>query len=438
MATYPSARKIFGKYQTTNLKDVRTETLITNNVIADSISSNRVSSQNVSLNGDDVATKTDLNELKDSIFDGVSNSYDTLKEIETYINDNTNAVSSILTTLNTRATTSALINTNVEVTNLTSRVTAVEGENTTQASFINQLWESKEDKSSMSSYYKKAETDQLLVSPTNRITTLESDNTSNKVRLTTLETNIQDKASVSYVDDEISTAITSLINNSPAALDTLNELSLALGNDPNFATSVTNSISLKANQSSLDALQTNITNNYLTTTSASSLYQTIANMTNYLTSSVAASTYQTISGMSTYFGLSSNNTITGSNTFNNVQTIERMCEQVTQAGSGTNLSLNYSTIKSIIVYAPSGNFTLSLTNLPTTNSNCVYTLTFIYSTKFFCNAININSTLYQMTAIGGLTNITVSSNATRVYQQIQIIFTNSSTPTVSTSVLSLW
>ena len=69
MATYPSARKIFGKYLTTNSKDVRTETLITNNVIADSISSNRVSSQNVSLNGDDVATKSDLNELKESIFD---------------------------------------------------------------------------------------------------------------------------------------------------------------------------------------------------------------------------------------------------------------------------------------------------------------------------------------------------------------------------------
>jgi hypothetical protein len=253
-----------------------------------------------------------------------------------------------------------------------------------------------------------------------------------------LETDIQSKASTDYVDDEISTAITSLINNSPAALDTLNELSLALGNDPNFATTVTNSISLKANQSSLDTLQTNITNNYLTNTAANSLYQTISGMTSYLTSTLAASTYQTISGMSSYFGLSSNNTITGQNTFNNVQTVERMCEQLTQAGSGTNLSLNYSTIKGIVSYAPSGNFSLTLTNVPTTNTNCVYTLTFIYSTKFFCNAININSTLHQVTAIGGLTNIAVNTNATRVYQQIQIIFNNSSTPTVSTSVLSLW
>jgi hypothetical protein len=40
--------------------------------------------------------------------------------------------------------------------------------------------------------------------------------------------------------------IANLINSSPGALDTLNELAAALGNDPNFATTVTNALANKA------------------------------------------------------------------------------------------------------------------------------------------------------------------------------------------------
>lgn len=43
----------------------------------------------------------------------------------------------------------------------------------------------------------------------------------------------------------ISTAITNLVNSSPAALDTLNELAAALGNDANFASTVATSIGLR-------------------------------------------------------------------------------------------------------------------------------------------------------------------------------------------------
>lgn len=45
----------------------------------------------------------------------------------------------------------------------------------------------------------------------------------------------------------VQSAIASLVNSSPAALDTLNELAAALGNDANFATTMTNALSLKAN-----------------------------------------------------------------------------------------------------------------------------------------------------------------------------------------------
>lgn len=44
----------------------------------------------------------------------------------------------------------------------------------------------------------------------------------------------------------IQQAISSLVASSPAALDTLNELAAALGNDPNFATTMTNSLAGKA------------------------------------------------------------------------------------------------------------------------------------------------------------------------------------------------
>lgn len=44
----------------------------------------------------------------------------------------------------------------------------------------------------------------------------------------------------------ISTAVSNLVDAAPAALDTLNELAAALGDDANFATTVTNSLATKA------------------------------------------------------------------------------------------------------------------------------------------------------------------------------------------------
>ena len=58
----------------------------------------------------------------------------------------------------------------------------------------------------------------------------------------TFGTNTMQIANTAFVQ----AAITALINTSPAALDTLNELATALGNDPNFATTITNALALKA------------------------------------------------------------------------------------------------------------------------------------------------------------------------------------------------
>lgn len=51
----------------------------------------------------------------------------------------------------------------------------------------------------------------------------------------------------------VQAALAALVNSSPAALDTLNELATALGNDPNFATTVTNAL---AGKQPLDATLT--------------------------------------------------------------------------------------------------------------------------------------------------------------------------------------
>lgn len=45
---------------------------------------------------------------------------------------------------------------------------------------------------------------------------------------------------------QVEALIAALVDSSPAALDTLNELAAALGDDPNFATTITNALALKA------------------------------------------------------------------------------------------------------------------------------------------------------------------------------------------------
>lgn len=60
------------------------------------------------------------------------------------------------------------------------------------------------------------------------------------------------KATTNYVDTKVASKIASVINSAPETLDTLNELAEALGNDNNFATTVTNALAEKAKQTDLD------------------------------------------------------------------------------------------------------------------------------------------------------------------------------------------
>lgn len=59
--------------------------------------------------------------------------------------------------------------------------------------------------------------------------------------------------SSSKIDTEITAAVAATVDAAPAALDTLNELAAALGDDANFAASVTSSLALKADIADLGA-----------------------------------------------------------------------------------------------------------------------------------------------------------------------------------------
>lgn len=67
--------------------------------------------------------------------------------------------------------------------------------------------------------------------------------------LTLIDTLIAARPTTAAMNAAISSALAGLVNSAPAALDTLNELVAALGNDPNFATTLTNALAGKLDKS---------------------------------------------------------------------------------------------------------------------------------------------------------------------------------------------
>ena len=591
-------------------------------------------------------------------FNGATLNFNNASNQQIYINSCNNlpsfSLNALLSGFNTTTTSSSISSVSLNVSGSVSMPSdsisqsSVNGLSSSLSTINTNITNLQTDNTSNKSNITDLQTDNT--SNKSRLTSLENDNNTNKVNITSLQSN---KSDISYVDNKVNTAIQSLINSSPSTLDTLNELATALGNDPNFATTITNNLASKANQTdltttnnNLSTLSTNLTNNYydktsadtllsgkvdnstltsyytktatdsllsekvdnttltsyytktatdslltskvdsstlasyytktqtdnkfalqsdlttanqniqtnttsintinsnlnnyytktdsdgkfqtitgmasylttsnasstyqpilsydtaptsssnnivrsggiftalqnyalnsslssyLTAVSASSTYQTISGMTSYLTTSTASSTYQTISGMASYltqtagdaryqlasamssylttstasstyqtisgmasyFGLSSNNSVSGNNNYTGINNHSRNTESVTQSGSGSNLSLNYNSINAIFYYSPSANYTLTLTNIPTTQ-NMITSITGVYPTKFFCNAISINGASVTMRAPGGLSNIAVNASATRVVQNFNI-FNNAGTFEVRTNVLS--
>ncbi len=128
-------------------------------------------------------------------------------------------------------------------------------------------------------------------------------------------------ATESYVTTAVNNAISALINNSPVSLDTLQELANALGNDPNFATTVSTNLGLKANINNPTFTGTITTPNLTTTTmslngnlTTNSIVLTpieISRLTG-ISSNIQTQINNVYSGNNTYSG---NNSFTGNNTF---------------------------------------------------------------------------------------------------------------------------
>jgi hypothetical protein len=89
-----------------------------------------------------------------------------------------------------------------------------------------------------------------------------------------------------------SSAIASLVGSAPETLDTLNELATALGDDPNFSTTVTNSLSTKLDSGTASTI-------YLTQSDASDLYFPKSASGALLTETEASNLYLPISASST-------------------------------------------------------------------------------------------------------------------------------------------
>ena len=68
------------------------------------------------------------------------------------------------------------------------------------------------------------------------------------------------KSTVDNIENSINTAVAALVNSAPETLDTLEELANALGDDPNFATTVLNQLSQKADITYVDNLFNSIVN----------------------------------------------------------------------------------------------------------------------------------------------------------------------------------
>jgi hypothetical protein len=106
------------------------------------------------------------------------------------------------------------------------------------------------------------------------------------------------------------------------------------------------------------------------------------------------------------------------------------------------LTINYASNNGQSIFvAPTANFSLVLTNVPTGSLQAVYTLDIYSSARFYCSSITVNGTALTMVAVGGMANIAtqVNASATGLIQTFVIFFTGTTTPSrVNTELKSTW
>ena len=326
-------------------------------------------------------------------------------------------------------------------------------------------------------------TGQKIINNLQSLTQTQHDN-SNKVSTT------------SYVD----TAISNLISGAPSTLSTLNQIASLLQTDTNNIATITNTMVDIGSGQTISGSKTfnsiiiptdttpilnstkyftsgnlyNTLSNYVLNTSLLSTlssYQLISDMnnyvlntsltntlSNYLTSSSASSTYQTKLIYDSSPTSASNNSLTSGTVYTALQSvsgssnlssntspiqISEIFELMTAGNIVSNtLSVNYTGANGLIFATPTANFTLTLTNVPTNNLYGSYTITLLLQVsnyKNYCNAVNVNGNSITMIAGGGVSNLSLNSNAQFALQSLTIIFLNGTIPSrVITNLISIW
>ena len=104
------------------------------------------------------------------------------------------------------------------------------------------------------------------------------------------------------------------------------------------------------------------------------------------------------------------------------------------------LTIDYNTIANqTIIVVPTANFSINISNVPTSSLYAIYTITILLNAKFFCNSIIVNGTSISMNAFGGFANLAFNASATTGFQRLYIIFAGSTTPVkVTTELISIW
>ena len=110
--------------------------------------------------------------------------------------------------------------------------------------------------------------------------------------------------------------------------------------------------------------------------------------------------------------------------------------------SSNTLTINYTANNGQSIFVtPTANFSLVLTNVPTSSVNAIYKLEIYINAKFYCSGITVNGTVITMVSVGGFDNIAtnINANATGLIQQFTIFFTGTTTPSrVNTMLFSTW
>jgi hypothetical protein len=106
------------------------------------------------------------------------------------------------------------------------------------------------------------------------------------------------------------------------------------------------------------------------------------------------------------------------------------------------LSIDYGTLNNRPnMVTATANFSIVITNVPTTSTTAHYRIDLFITGKFYCNSLTVNGTLMTLTSVGGFANIAsqVNASATGLIRTFIIFFTGTTIPSrVITELKSTW